>query len=66
MKLEVEYLFQRMKFSDFVENEYLSVHVKGSKEEVKNMVPPAGIEPAAPGLGNSSGSNQSDPSENPD
>jgi len=30
------------------------------------MVPPAGIEPAAPGLGNSSGSNQSNPSENPE
>jgi hypothetical protein len=33
---------------------------------LKNMVPPAGIEPAAPGLGNSSGSNQSDPSKNPE
>jgi hypothetical protein len=32
----------------------------------KNMVPPAGIEPATPGLENSSGSNQSDPSENPE
>jgi hypothetical protein len=39
-------------------------HGNSIKDSKQNMVPPAGIEPAAPGLGNSSGNNPSDPSKN--
>jgi hypothetical protein len=40
--------------------------VEETCKSLKNMVPPAGIEPATPGLGNSSVSNSSNPSENPE
>jgi hypothetical protein len=40
--------------------------VTESRNPLNFKVPPAGIEPATPGLGNSSGTIPSDPSENPD